>query len=156
MPRSYKSTQVFLQPDPKFGSRLCSKVINKVMLHGKKSTAQRILYDALTIVCEKVQADPVEIVQKAIDNASPRIEVRSRRVGGATYQVPREVQKRRSQSLGIRWIVDAARAKRGKPMARRLAEEIFDAFNNQGAAVTKKENVHKMAEANSAYSHFAW
>lgn len=105
---------------------------------------------------EKVQADPVEIVQKAIDNASPRIEVRSRRVGGATYQVPREVQKRRSQSLGIRWIVDAARSKRGKPMARRLAEELFDAFNNQGAAVTKKENVHKMAEANSAYSHFAW
>ncbi len=156
MPRSYKSTQVFLKPDPKFGSRLCSKVINKVMLHGKKSTAQRILYDALALVCEKVQADPVEIVQKAIDNASPRIEVRSRRVGGATYQVPREVQKRRSQSLGIRWIVDAARSKRGKPMARRLAEEIFDAFNNQGAAVTKKENVHKMAEANSAYSHFAW
>ena len=156
MPRSYKSTQVFLKPDPKFGSRLCSKVINKVMLHGKKSTAQRILYDALALVCEKVQADPVEIVQKAIDNASPRIEVRSRRVGGATYQVPREVQKRRSQSLGIRWIVDAARSKRGKPMARRLAEEIFDAFNNQGAAVTKKENVHKMAEANRAYSHFAW
>ena len=156
MPRSYKSTQVFLKPDPKFGSRLCSKVINKVMLHGKKSTAQRILYDALALVCEKVQADPVEIVQKAIDNASPRIEVRSRRVGGATYQVPCEVQKRRSQSLGIRWIVDAARSKRGKPMARRLAEEIFDAFNNQGAAVTKKENVHKMAEANSAYSHFAW
>ena len=124
MPRSYKSTQVFLKPDPKFGSRLCSKVINKVMLHGKKSTAQRILYDALALVCEKVQADPVEIVQKAIDNASPRIEVRSRRVGGATYQVPREVQKRRSQSLGIRWIVDAARSKRGKPMARRLAEEI--------------------------------
>jgi small subunit ribosomal protein S7 len=156
MPRSYKSTQVFLKPDPKFGSKLCSKVINKVMLHGKKSTAQRILYDALAIVTEKVQADPVEIVQKAIDNASPRIEVRSRRVGGATYQVPREVQKRRSQSLGIRWIVDAARSKRGKPMARRLAEELFDAFNNQGAAVTKKENVHKMAEANSAYSHFAW
>ncbi|MBI5850721.1 MAG: 30S ribosomal protein S7 [Planctomycetes bacterium] len=156
MPRSYKSTQVFLKPDPKLGSKLCSKVINKVMLHGKKSTAQRILYDALAIVNEKVQADPVEIIQKAIDNASPRIEVRSRRVGGATYQVPREVQKRRSQSLGIRWIVDAARAKRGKPMARRLAEELFDAFNNQGAAVTKKENVHKMAEANSAYSHFAW
>ena len=156
MPRSYKSTQVHLKPDPKFGSRLCSKVINKVMLHGKKSIAQRLLYDALAMVAEKTQADPVDIIQKAIDNASPRIEVRSRRVGGATYQVPREVLKRRSQSLGIRWIVDAARGKRGKPMARRLAEELFDAFNGQGSAVTKRENVHKMAEANSAYSHFSW
>ena len=156
MPRSYKSTSVYLKPDPRYGSRLCAKVINKIMLDGKKSTAQQIFYDAMAIVAEKVQADPLEIVEKAIDNISPRIEVRSRRVGGATYQVPREVQRRRSQSLGIRWLVDSARAKRGKPMARRLAEEIFDAFNNQGVAVTKKENVHKMAEANSAYSHFAW
>ncbi|MGE0142878.1 MAG: 30S ribosomal protein S7 [Planctomycetota bacterium] len=156
MPRSYKSTQVYQKPDPKYGSRLVTKLINKIMLHGKKSVAQRILYDALELVGEKIQADPAEIVAKAIENVSPRIEVRSRRVGGATYQVPREVQKRRSQSLGIRWLVDFARAKRGKPMSRRLAEEIFDAYNNQGQAVTKKENVHKMAEANSAYSHFAW
>ena len=126
------------------------------MLDGKKSTAQKIFYDAMDIVTEKVQAAPVEIIETVIDNVMPRIEVRSRRVGGATYQVPREVQRRRSQSLGIRWLVDAARAKRGKPMARRLAEEIFDAWNNQGVAVTKKENVHKMAEANSAYSHFAF
>lgn len=156
MPRSYKSTQVYQKPDPKYGSRLVSKLINKIMLHGKKSVAQKILYDALALVSEKIQADPAEIVAKAIENVSPRIEVRSRRVGGATYQVPREVQKRRSQSLGIRWLVDFARSKRGKPMARRLAEEIFDAYNGQGQAVTKKENVHKMAEANSAYSHFAW
>jgi small subunit ribosomal protein S7 len=156
MPRSYKSTQVYQKPDPKYGSRLVTKLINKIMLHGKKSVAQRILYDALELVGEKIQADPAEIVAKAIENVSPRIEVRSRRVGGATYQVPREVQKRRSQSLGIRWLVDFARAKRGKPMSRRLAEEIFDAYNNQGQAVTKKENVHKMAEANSAYSHFAF
>ena len=156
MPRSYKSTQVFLKPDPRYGSRLISKLINKLMLDGKKSTAQKIFYDAMDIVTEKVQAEPVEIIEKVIDNVMPRIEVRSRRVGGATYQVPREVQRRRSQSLGIRWLIDAARAKRGKPMARRLAEEIFDAWNNQGVAVTKKENVHKMAEANSAYSHFAF
>ncbi len=156
MPRSYKSTSVHLKPDPRYGSRLCAKVINKLMLDGKKSTAQQIFYDAMDLVAEKVQAEPLEVVEKAIDNIAPRIEVRSRRVGGATYQVPREVQRRRSQSLGIRWLVDAARAKRGKPMARRLAEEIFDSFNNQGVAVTKKENVHKMAEANSAYSHFSW
>jgi len=156
MPRSYKSTQVYQKPDPKLGSRLVCKVINKIMWDGKKSVAQRILYDAMDLVAEKVQAEPVAIITKAIENVQPRIEVRSRRVGGATYQVPREVTRKRSQSLGIRWLVDAARAKRGKPMARRLAEEIFDAFNNQGVAVTKKENTHKMAEANSAYSHFAW
>ena len=98
----------------------------------------------------------MDVFTKAIENIKPRVEVRSKRVGGATYQVPREVNKRRQQSLAIRWLVDAARAKRGKPMAKSLAEEFFDAFNNQGAAVTKKENVHKMAEANSAYSHFAW
>jgi small subunit ribosomal protein S7 len=156
MPRSYKSPQVFLKPDPKYGSRLCTKIINKLMLDGKKSTAQKIFYDAMDLVCQKVQSEPLEIITKVMDNIAPRIEVRSRRVGGATYQVPREVQKKRSQSLAIRWLIDAARAKRGKPMSRRLAEEIFDAFNNQGVAVTKKDNVHKMAEANSAYSHFAW
>jgi small subunit ribosomal protein S7 len=156
MPRSYKSTQVYQTPDPKYGSRLVTKIINKIMWEGKKSVAQKIFYDAMDIVVEKVQADPVEIVTKAVEAVQPRIEVRSRRVGGATYQVPREVNRRRSQSLGIRWLVEAARAKRGKPMARRLAEEIFDAFNGQGVAVTKRENTHKMAEANSAYSHFAW
>lgn len=156
MPRSYKSTAVHLKPDPRYGSKLCSKLINKLMLDGKKSTAQRLLYDAMDIVAEKVQADPLEIITAAVENSSPRLEVRSRRVGGATYQVPREVRAKRSQSLGIRWLVDSARSKRGKPMARRLAEEIFDAFNNQGVAVTKKDNVHKMAEANSAYSHFSW
>ncbi len=156
MPRSYKSTAVYLKPDPRYGSKLCSKIINAIMLDGKKSTAQKIFYDAMNIVVEKVQGEPLEIITAAIDNSSPRVEVRSRRVGGATYQVPREVQRKRAQSLGIRWLIDAARAKRGKPMARRLAEEIFDAYNGQGAAVTKRENVHKMADANSAYSHFSW
>ena len=157
MPRSYKSTAVHLKPDPKFNSALVSKLINKIMWQGKKSIAQKIFYDAMEIVCEKVpQGDPVEIISKAVENVMPRVEVRSRRVGGATYQVPREVQKRRSHSLGIRWLIGAARLKRGKPMARRLAEEIFDAYNSQGAAVSKREQAHKMAEATSAYSHFAW
>lgn len=156
MPRSYKSTEVYLEPDPRYGSRLAAKIINKLMWDGKKTVAQKIFYDAMDFVCKKVQADPVEIFTQAIENVKPRVEVRSKRVGGATYQVPMEVSRRRQQSLGIRWLVEAARAKRGKPMYRRLADEIFDAFNNQGAAVTKKENVHKMAEANSAYSHFAW
>jgi small subunit ribosomal protein S7 len=157
MPRSYKSTEVFLKGDPRFNNKLASKIINKIMWGGKKSTAQQIFYDAVDAVVAKVEgADPVDVFTKAIENIKPRIEVRSKRVGGATYQVPKEVTKRRQNSLAIRWLIDAARAKRGKPMGKRLAEELFDAFNNQGAAVTKKENVHKMADANSAYSHFAW
>ena len=156
MPRSYKSTDVFVKPDPRYASKLASKLINKLMWQGTKSTAQALFYEAMDIVAAKVQVDPVEIFTKALDNVRPHLEVRSRRVGGATYQVPMEVNKKRQQSLAIRWLVDMARSKRGKPMAKRLADEIFDAFNNQGAAVTKKENVHKMAEANSAYSHFAW
>jgi small subunit ribosomal protein S7 len=157
MPRSYKSTEVFLKGDPRYNNRLASKIINKLMYQGKKTTAQTIFYEAIDLVCKKVEnADPVDVFTKAVENVKPRVEVRSKRVGGATYQVPKEVNKRRQQSLAIRWLVDMAREKRGKPMAKRLAEEIFDAFNNQGAAVTKKENVHKMAEANSAYSHFAW
>ena len=156
MPRSYKSTETYLKPDPRFSSKLAAKIINKLMLDGEKTKAQRIFYDALDMVAGRVQAEPLDIFTKAIDNLKPHLEVRSKRVGGATYQVPREVSRRRQQGLAIRWLVDAARSKRGKPMAKRLADELFDAFNNQGAAVTKKENVHKMAEANSAYSHFAW
>ena len=156
MPRSYKSTDVFVKPDPRFGSKLATKIMNKIMWAGKRTTAQQIFYKAMDLVAQKVQAEPVDIFTKAIDNVKPQVEVRSKRVGGATYQVPMEVNRRRQLSLAIRWLIDAARAKRGKPMSRRLADEIFDAFNNQGAAVTKKENVHKMAEANSAYSHFAW
>ena len=156
MPRSYKSTEVHLKPDPRYGSRLASKIINKIMWDGAKTKAQHLFYEAMDQVGKRVQAEPVEIFTKAIENIKPHLEVRSKRVGGATYQVPREVNRRRQQSLAIRWLIEAARAKRGKPMSKRLADELFDAFNNQGAAVTKKENVHKMAEANSAYSHFAW
>jgi len=156
MPRSYKSTEVHLKPDPRYGSKLASKIINKIMWNGAKTKAQRVFYDAMDIVSKRVEVEPAEVFTKAIENIKPHLEVRSKRVGGATYQVPREVIRKRQQSLAIRWLVDAARAKRGKPMAKRLADELFDAFNNQGSAVTKKENVHKMAEANSAYSHFAW
>ncbi len=126
------------------------------MWAGKKATAQRLFYDAVDMVAKKVEKEPLEIVEQAMENIRPRVEVRSKRVGGATYQVPHEVSRKRQQTLAIRWLIDMARAKRGKPMARRLADEMFDAYNNQGAAVTKKENTHKMAEANSAYSHFAW
>ena len=130
MPRNYKSTEVHLRPDPRYDSRLITKVINKIMLDGKKSTAQKIFYKAMDLVLEKVQAEPVEIITKALENVKPHVEVRSKRVGGATYQVPKEVSRRRQQSLSIRWLVETARSKRGKPMSRRLAEEIFDAFNN--------------------------
>jgi small subunit ribosomal protein S7 len=145
-----------LKPDARYGSVLATKIMNKIMWGGKRTAAQRIFYEAMTLVIQKVQAEPVDVFTKAIENIKPQVEVRSKRVGGATYQVPMEVNRRRQQSLAIRWLIEAARSKRGKPMSKRLADEIFDAFNNQGAAVTKKENVHKMAEANSAYSHFAW
>lgn len=156
MPRNYRSFEHYLQPDPRFNSKLATKIINKIMWAGKKSTAQKIFYDACDNVAKRVGAEPGEVFVKAIENIKPRIEVRSKRVGGATYQVPMEVRSKRQLSLAIRWLVEHARAKRGKPMARRLADEMFDAFNNQGAAVTKKENVHKMADANKAYAHFAW
>jgi small subunit ribosomal protein S7 len=156
MPRSYRSTDQLVRVDPKFGSKLATKIINKIMWDGKKTTAQRIFYEAIENVHKRVGGEVIDIFTKAIENVKPHVEVRSRRVGGATYQVPIEVNKRRQQSLAIRWIIDAARAKRGKPMGVRLADEVFDAFNNQGAAVTKKENVHKMADANKAYAHLAW
>lgn len=156
MPRNYKATEAYLSPDQRFNSMLATKIINKIMLDGKKSTAERIFYEAVDSCAQKLGVDPAEVFVQAIDNIRPRIEVRSKRVGGATYQVPMEVKPRRQQSLAIRWLLDAVRGKRGKPMAVRLGQEMLDAYNNQGAAVTKKENVHKMADANKAYSHFAW
>ncbi len=156
MPRNYRSTEHLLKPDPRFQSKLAAKIINKIMWEGKKSLAQKIFYAAVDEAAKKLGIDPEEVFVRAIENIKPKIEIRSKRVGGATYQVPREVKPKRQQSLAIRWLVEAARAKRGKPMYKRLAEELFDACNNQGAAVTKKENVHKMAEANKAYAHFAW
>jgi len=157
MPRNYTSTSRLLLPDPKFKSLLATKLIDKIMVDGKKTIAQKILYDALDLASKKlpeVQSQE-EIFTKAIENVKPSVEVRSKRVGGANYQVPREVKKGRQQSLAIRWLVDNARKKKGKPMAVRLSEELVDAFNGTGASVSWKEAVHKMAEANKAYAHYA-
>jgi len=157
MPRNYKSTDPLVRPDPVFDSKLASKIVNKLMHGGKKSTALSVFYGSLDLAKKKLpEVEKVDIFTKAVENVKPMVEVRSRRVGGATYQVPREVRKNRQQSLAIRWIIDNARKKKGKPMSQRLAEELVDAHNNTGASVMQKENVHKMAEANKAYSHFAW
>ena len=157
MPRNFKSTADLQKPDPKYGSMLASKIINGVMLDGKKTTAQKIFYDALDMASKKLPEaeDQVEIFTRAIDNIRPAVEVRSKRVGGANYQVPREVKKGRQQSLAIRWLIDNSRKKKGKPMALRLSEELVDAYNGTGASVSWKENVHKMADANKAYAHYA-
>ena len=146
-----------LRPDPKFGSLLASKFINCLMLDGKKSIAQRIFYDAMDIVAEKItEAEPIEVFNRAIDNVKPAVEVRSKRVGGAAYQVPMQVNRNRQQSLGIRWVLQAVRDKKGRPTHQKLAEEIIAAYKREGAAVTKRENVHRMADANKAFAHFAW
>ena len=157
MPRNYKSTAALLRPDPKFNSMLATKIINKIMLSGKRSVAQAIFYEALDMAHKRLPdiQDQAEIFNKAVDNVRPMVEVRSKRVGGANYQVPREVRRNRQQSLAIRWLIDNARKKKGKPMAKRLAEELADACQGTGASVQWKENVHKMAEANKAYSHYA-
>ena len=156
MPRRREVPKRKILPDPKYSDRMVGRFTNVIMKDGKKSTAEHIVYGAFEVIEKKTRNDPLAMFRRALDNIRPRVEVKSRRVGGATYQVPHEVSRRRQQTLAIRWLIDMARSKRGKPMARRLADELFDAFNNQGAAVTKKENTHKMAEANSAYSHFAW
>lgn len=156
MPRNFKATNVYLRADPKFGSMLATKLINKIMLHGKRSIAQKIFYDALDKAAKKVDAESQEeIFEKAVENVRPGVEVRSKRVGGANYQVPREVKRGRQQTLAIRWLIDNARKKKGKPMCDRLAEEFADAYNGTGTSVAWKEQVHKMAEANKAYAHFA-
>jgi len=157
MPRKYESTECYLQPDPRYGSKLVGRFINCLMHGGKKTVAQRVFYESLDLLGKKIpNQDPVESFYTALGNVKPMVEVRSRRVGGATLQVPHEVRKNRQQSLSIRWVIDAARAKKGKPMAKRLAEELFDAYNKQGSSYTKRENTHKMAEANEAFAHFAW
>ena len=156
MPRSYKSTAKYVKPDPRFDSKLAMKFVNQIMNDGKKSVALQIFYDAVDLASERLkEVPPEEVFVQALENVRPAVEVRSKRVGGSTYQVPREVDKKRAQSLAIRWIVGNARKKKGMPMARRLAAEFVDACNNTGASVQWKENVHKMADANKAYSHFA-
>jgi len=143
-------------PDPKYKSKVVSKFINMIMDRGKKSTAERIVYGAFEEAGKKVGKDPLETFQKALDNARPLVELKSRRVGGATYQVPIEVRQDRGVSIAMRWLRDFARARKGKPMQEKLAIEIIDAYNNTGTAVKKREDTHKMAEANKAFSHFRW
>ena len=146
-----------LSPDPLYQSELVEKFINHLMYDGKKATARKVFYGALDILKEKTKAaDPLAVLAAAIKNVSPVLEVRSRRVGGATYQVPREVRSERRLALAINWTVDAARAKKGKGMAEKLSEELLAASKNEGAAVKKKEDTHKMAEGNRAFAHFAW
>ncbi len=158
MPRKFKSTEQFLKPDPRFHSLLLAKFINCVMKSGEKSTAQRAVYGALAIIGERIpDEDPLKIFTEAINNVKPHVEVKSKRVGGATYQVPIEVTRRRQQALAFRWILDVTRkTRRGRTFAATLAEELLAAFRREGAAYTKRENTHKMAEANKAFSHFAW
>jgi small subunit ribosomal protein S7 len=146
-----------LVADPKYGSVLASKFINSMMWSGKKSTAQRTFYTALDIIHEKMKdVEPLEVFTQGVENVKPNIEVRSKRVGGASYQVPMQVNRTRQQSLAIRWILMACREKKGRPMHEKLAAELMSAYNREGTAYTKRENVHRMAEANKAFAHFAW
>ena len=157
MSKKFTASSQQLKPDPKFSSKLVSKFINCLMLAGKKSTAQKVFYDAMDIISEKIKdVDALEVFEKAINNAKPLIEVRSKRVGGASYQVPMQVSSKRQQSLAFRWIMASARSKKGKPMSQRLATELLDAYNESGGAMTTRENIHRMAEANKAFAHFAW
>jgi len=144
-------------PDPKFGSEMITRFINMVMTSGKKSVAEKIVYGAITTISSKNKsADAVELVQKALDNVSPMVEVKSRRVGGATYQVPVEVRPKRRQTLAMRWIIEAARKRSEKSMPNRLAGELLDAVEQRGTAVKKREDTHRMAEANKAFAHYRW
>ena len=146
-----------LVPDPKYGSILASKFMNCMMWNGKKSVAGQVFYGALDIIHEKIKdVEPLVVFTTAVENVKPNIEVRSKRVGGASYQVPMQVSKNRQQSLAIRWILMACREKKGRPMHEKLAAELMAAYNREGAAVTRRENVHRMADANKAFAHFAW
>src|SRR5438128_7269533 len=146
-----------LKPDPRHHSKLASKFINCLMWEGKKPTAQRIFYDAMDQIKKRMaDADPIEVFHQAVEHVKPSVEVRSKRVGGATYQVPMQVNKIRQQSLSIRWIIGAARSKAGRPMYLRLADELMAAYRREGEAMTKRENTIKMAESNKAFAHFAW
>ena len=157
MALKYRSTAVFLKPDVRFKSKLLSKFINGVMKGGKKSTAEKCVYQALDFIKERVkEEEPLKVFETAIDNVRPMVEVRSKRVGGATYQVPMPVEKARQTALAFRWILAAVRNKKGRPFAQRLAGELLDAYNRQGEAMTTRENVHRMADANKAFAHFAW
>ena len=151
------ASKSMLAPDPKHGSVLAGKFVNSMMWSGKKSVALKVFYDALDEIAEKVKdAQSIDVFTQAVENVKPNIEVRSKRVGGASYQVPMQVNKNRQLSLAIRWILQSCREKKGRPMHEKLAAELLAAYNREGAAMTKRENVHRMADANKAFAHFAW
>jgi small subunit ribosomal protein S7 len=156
MPRKGEVRRREVLPDPKFHDRMVAKFINSMMNRGKKSSAERIFYDALDLVGDRAKEDALGVFKRALDNVKPVVEVRSRRVGGATYQVPVEVRPARRSSLAMRWLVINARSRAEKSMAERLAGELLDAANNRGAAIKKKEDTHRMAEANKAFAHYRW
>jgi len=156
MPRRREIQKRQITPDAKHGSALVAKFVNSLMKQGKKSTAESILYGAFDIIEKKTKEAPLGVFEKALDNVKPVIEVRSRRVGGATYQVPIEIREVRREALAMRWLLAAARGRSGKSMAERLSAELLDAFNNTGTAVKKKEDTHRMAEANKAFAHYRW
>jgi len=156
MPRRREVPKRIILPDPKFGSEKLAKFINIVMKSGKKAVAERILYDALDTIVAKKSGDPLEILDSALENVAPMVEVKSRRVGGATYQVPIEVRASRRQTLAMRWLIDAARKRGEKSMKLKLAGELMDASEQRGSAVKKREDTHRMAEANKAFAHYRW
>lgn len=156
MPRKGEVAKRKVQPDPIFGSEVVSRFVNKILLGGKKSTAERIFYGALTDIAEATGGNPLDVLQAAVKNTMPAVEVRPRRVGGANYQVPVEVSARRQITLSVRWIVDAARKRNERTMRQRVGKELMDAANREGAAYRKREDVYRMAEANRAYSHYRW
>ncbi len=157
MAKKFTASSWQLKPDAKYNSKLVAKFVNCLMLDGKKSIACKVFYDAMDIIASRIKdMPPLEVFEQAVANVKPMLEVRSKRVGGASYQVPMQVRPKRQQSLGFRWILAAARGKKGKPMSIRLASELMDAYRKEGAAMTTRENVHRMAEANKAFAHFAW
>jgi len=156
MPRRREIAKRDVLPDPKYGSKLVAKFINNIMRKGKRSVAEQILYESFDIIAQRSKQDPLEIFQKALDNVKPVLEVKSRRVGGSTYQVPVEVRSSRRVALAIRWIISYSQARSEKSMTQKLAGELMDAANNRGASVKKKEDTHRMAEANKAFAHYRW
>jgi small subunit ribosomal protein S7 len=156
MPRRREVPVREMIPDSKYNSKLVAKFIRSIMRDGKKSTAEQILYSAFEIIEGKINEPPLKVFEKALDNVKPTIEVKSRRVGGSTYQVPTEIRPSRRTALGIRWIISYARSRNEKGMAQKMAGELMDAFGNKGAAIKKKEDTHKMADANKAFAHFRW
>jgi small subunit ribosomal protein S7 len=156
MPRRNRPPRREVTPDPLYGNRLAGAFINKLMQRGKKTTAQKVFYEALQMAEERAHRPGIEIFEQAVRNATPMVEVKPRRVGGSTYQVPMEIRPERRQALAIRWLIQAARARQGRPMAERLAGELLDAANSTGATIRRKEETHRMAEANKAFAHYRW